>query len=448
MIEIGNLSGKLWHRHFAEDSFPNLKSNINNISVITYSSTCYLCSAYEFILNKISSESKFLTIVFGVSDWDLKNSIDKIIEEINKIHTDSKKYGFNLDVYLHTRCHVKMLSTDDTIYLGSQNIAGTSMPLSELKKKNYKKLLSSHELIIEFHDENQIIAKKILENVIDDKYNCYKVISGGNIVNIDFEKLCYWNDYKSILSHIGLVSQLKKHINDIDVDLDADSLTSEIDESFCSEVMNEIALIYKLKKSIHDRRDSSRVINKIVEFVSWLQNFEFTSATEDKLRAIHLDITELDLLTEMSHEEYDSFSFDLKDLSHDVLLDMSEEVITLIEFSDATTKDDFVGANESDVVSGISSNIGDYELHKYQDNDGNISDESILEAIYNKDISTNEQICAISDKVENLAYGILNIAVKKTIVHYECYLKGLLGVIRSKLEDESAVFERIDLDES
>ncbi|MEZ8108719.1 hypothetical protein ACED56_06505 [Vibrio splendidus] len=433
MKKIGDFSGKVWHRHFTEDSFFNLDRDTKSVRVITYSPINSFFSTYKFILDKLTSKPEFVTIVFGISDLNTEGAINKIRDQIEKIKIHANNQRFRLDVYLHTRCHVKMFSADDVIYIGSQNIATTSLPLSELKSRNYNKLFSYHELMVELSDKNQEMSTEILNNVIDDKCNCYKAIFNGKEVNIDFERLCYWNDYRSILTHVNSIESIKEKVDYFSCEIDEYDFISEIDISVSSEILDDIIDIYQ-------SRESNELVSKVVDFICYLQDFDAYNLIYGKMTDLISEVEESMSFSQIKENLDDILDLEFKDLPKDVLLDIANKIISIIEDNYSSSKEEIVEHNQHDIVNEISANIGNYELWQYSDNDGNISEDAIIEAIYNKDISLESQVFAMRKEIGNIAFSILEVAMEELITEYQDRLDISLGFLSEKINKESAIF--------
>ena len=141
----------------------------------------------------------------------------------------------------------------------------------------------------------------------------------------------------------------------------------------------------------------------------------------------------------------DILDFEFKDLPKDVLLDIANKIISIIEDNYSSSKEEIVEHNQHDILNEISANIGNYELWQYSDNDGNISEDAIIEAIYNKDISLESQVFAMRKEIGNIAFSILEVAMEELITEYQDRLDISLVFLAEKINKESAIFERIEL---
>ncbi|MBU2023891.1 MAG: hypothetical protein KJ609_05255 [Gammaproteobacteria bacterium] len=410
MNHLGNVSVDIYHRHFSEDSLESMKKidQINSLKIITYVSINSLKSTFSFINENFISKSGEAIIIFGLTGWNSKGSLEELKGIIKNIDGCSNK---NINVYIHTRCHIKMLSADENLLLGTQNISQTSCSFSELSELRFDYVFSSHELIMKVNDTGQKISNSIIDEITRDQYSCFNIIKDGVEVLVNWNDVFYWYDYKAIKEHVKAISIAADKVYNLD---GIDISEWEVDVGDCVEIA-------QLFQEIYESSTEENAIEKISDFLllvtgndsclideisifnvvdEILKSLEKVTLLNDGVQSY---IEVLEIFTDISISDIDKSDFSF-------FLERVKEVIFNAEAFD---KKNLVEFMDFEVVSQIESSLGDYDLSKYLDNDANISSESIQLAIYNDDISLDQRICTLSEHLKETSLKVIEVILEE-----------------------------------
>ncbi|WP_279488356.1 hypothetical protein [Aeromonas veronii] len=418
MKHLGRISADLFHRHFAQDAFERQKgmASIKSLKIVTYVPISALISTFKFIHENFIIKSDEAIIIFGVTGLNSKDSQEALCKECNEISKLSTK---NLNVYIHTRCHIKMLLADNELFLGTQNISSTSCSFSEISHLGYNNIFSNHELIMKIHDEGQHISNSIINEIMKDELSCFNIIKNGLKTPLDYKIIFELYDSKTIKEYFKIIRLAADEIYNLKNTIDTSKWELEIEDcveivELCEEIhnihTNDCSSIRKLSDFLllvtgEDRylrkelslSSSSFNIVELLEKISFLSDINSSTHKNEMLNALTNVLTSV--LSEIKVSDIDGNAFHV----------MLTKIKDVIFYAGLYDKRHLVEYMSHEVISQIESNIGDYELSRYIDNDANISHDSIQEAIYNDEIPLECQIYTLAEHVKKTSLEITEI---------------------------------------
>ncbi|TWD51961.1 hypothetical protein [Pseudomonas sp. SJZ131] len=162
MKQLAHVQSTVYYRHFSNDAFKKSKQyqQLKNTHIVTYCKSSGLIGTFNFLSKFFIDKSDSAKVIIGISDIDS----DKLADSLRSV---MKKITKNCDIYIHSACHVKMLSHDDMTILGSQNLSYTSQ--SYTANLNYKTAhYRLNEALVECVDEHQECAKMLMVELLSD----------------------------------------------------------------------------------------------------------------------------------------------------------------------------------------------------------------------------------------------------------------------------------------
>ncbi|QET79680.1 hypothetical protein [Aeromonas veronii] len=403
MKHLGKIPVDLFYRHFSQDSLKYIKEvkSIKSLKIITYVPISSFKSTFKFIDENFISKSDEVTIIFGLTGLNYDLSQEQLLEEITSIGKHSNK---KLNIYVHTRCHIKMLLADDNLLLGTQNISSTSCSFSELSRLNYNNVFSNHELIMMIYDKEQKISNSIIDELIKDSLSCFNIIRNGIQSPFDYNEILKGYDYKTILEHMNIIYIAADEIY---------RLNNKIDTSRWELELEDCVKIVELCKEIHDEHDKEYYVEKLSELLllltgedSYLReelnsNFDFVKSLEKIKLLSDNDILNvlINIFTEIK----------ITDIDDEYFYGMLTKIKDIIFHASVFDKELLVEHMSHEVINQIEGSLGDYDLSKYIDNDANISRNSIQEAIYNNEISLDRLVYTLAEHIKKTSIDIIEI---------------------------------------
>lgn len=169
MKKLASVSAAIYHKHYADNAYMNAseKTKLGQVHIVTYThyerlqGAGYFLNANFFRKCKGSGENAPRAIIgIGGLGYKLKHDIFEI-----QLKNLIKYLPNNVELYLHAACHVKMLSYDSLTTLGSQNISSTSLPYLDAKASP---ITRHHEMQVEFQDLGLTCAQAIFDEILCD----------------------------------------------------------------------------------------------------------------------------------------------------------------------------------------------------------------------------------------------------------------------------------------
>jgi len=443
MKAIGDIEGKLFHRHFSEDTFDEFKklTKILKLDLVTYVSVNSLLSTFKFISEEFIKKSDEVCVIIGIKGINAEDAEDKLIALKNFISNENKH---NLIVYIHSRCHVKAFSADDVLYLGTQNVSKTSNSLKEQLERRYTEIYNDHELVIRVNDTNKETTDKIKKQLIEDRYSCHKLYADGVLNNeLSIEYIRKWYDYRTIKTHIDYLASLPDGLSKHNIEVVKPAF--ELDAKYCTDVSEIIVKIYESNSDSNSRIQLNYFLSKVTgenrfiavdlpcatsfrEVLEELENLDSPISSCDEIGDIE------ELLKEES----------ISDIGSEESVEMFEEIRLLIIDSGAHDIDNLLEHRADEIINKIEGAPGDYNLWDYQDNDGGISADAIERAIIDKKISKNQQLHALHEYLEELVLGIVDITYQYLTPIVEERLERVHSTLDRILTNELDTHKRID----
>jgi len=433
MKTLSTIKGDLLHRHFGEDTFAEFKSisTISDLYIVTYSSMRTLRSTISFIFENFAEKSAKATIVIGIKGINddaaiiFKRAIN-FLGSLNHSH---------LTIYLHTRCHIKLIAADNLLYLGTQNISGTSNSFIENSEKNFKEVFNDHEIIIRIDEDGRSTAGKIIGELTSDTHSCFRVLRRGDIATISLEKIRNSYMQETIKRHF---ESIKIHAsNFIEIERHIDSDYYDFDEEHSKDIIKLLSSIsLSVSRDQHDKKLRELLKLAISEEDLNYLFYDYKDSIYSAIRDMQKD--EVPITQSINYQEAISC---LKETDIDRLdfgLPYFNELITSIKdeihFAGATDIPTYLEHMRHHVVSQLNSNQGQYDLNRVIDDEGFASFESIEAGICNNEISQSDQLDTLR---KELSFFVNNIA--KQIV------SALIEFIKLKLDEAyNAILACID----
>lgn len=445
MKHLGKISVDLFYRHFSQDSLNSIKeiTKINSLKVITYTPISAFKSTFKFINDNFVTKSNEATIIFGLTGLNSDVSPERLQNEIIDICNSSNK---NLNIYVHTRCHIKMLSADEELLLGTQNISSTSSSFYELSKLNYNKIFSNHELIIKIHDKENSISDSIIDEALKDNYSCFNIIKDGISKPLNYKKILYLYDYKTILEHMDIIILAADEISHLNSKIDTSKWYLEIEDcveivDLCQEIHNGHSkehYILTLSKFLtlvvgEDTylRDELNISPSIFNLMESLEKIPLLSGRDASINNHDISSILANIFTEIT----------ISDINDECFHNMLNKIKDIIFYASLFDKEHLIEHMNYEVISQIEGSLGNYDLSKYVDNDANISRESIQEAIYNNDISLERQIYTLSEHVKQTSIDISEVILDEFKSITKNRINKAKEILELKLNNEYSYFK-------
>jgi len=165
MKKIGSVVGDLYHKHYVDDAFQRYKrtKGVKEALIVTYCGYLDIGKAFDFLKFHVFPNSETHRVIIGLGGIGNGRGLKE--SEFQSVLSDLiQQIPYNVELYLHAACHVKMLSYDSFTIIGSQNLSSTSLSLSANPYAKYK----FHEAQIEFKDPKQLHAKALIEEILCD----------------------------------------------------------------------------------------------------------------------------------------------------------------------------------------------------------------------------------------------------------------------------------------
>ncbi|RZG04025.1 hypothetical protein EXT48_13920 [Pseudoalteromonas sp. CO348] len=446
MKYLANVEAKVFHRHFSEDSFDEIKklNNIKSLKVATYGPAKSLFSTVRFIVEDLASENTEVEILYGISNFNHKNTENEVKACLKRL---AKSEFNNVKLFLHSRSHVKAISADSDLYLGSQNVATTSKPMHELSGEGYKTLFSSHEVIIKISDNNNELIRGILKNLTDDNFCCTLFESKQCIDDIDFKILRYWYDYNEILDYLSFFEGIVKQYEEF---IFTSEISSEIEVERLHEILNLLADIFHSNSS-----DKTLILlNDLIEN-TYAESF-LDESTLDKISNLEGIIEEIIELNEASPNQIRSANLekakeliqpsDVFMINEDELEDVIYKIKNTIDYGYATDKESFLEFWEHEIVDHINSNPGDFDLSDYpigEDSRTHVKDISI--AVSREFISLDQQVYFLSPQIKELTVQVLDKVIPILVEIHETRVSEAYDILESAIAEHKEKVERFDM---
>lgn len=413
----------IYHRHFSEDSFYEIKQleTVATLKIATYGPSGSLFSTIKFIIDELASKKTDIEIVYGIADFGKPEAKEKIKTNLDKLLKDKIE---NIRIFLHSRSHVKAIYADGSLYLGSQNVASTSKSLSELTKRSFDELFSRHEIILKVNDPEGALSNQILTDLQRDRFCCLPLDNSLELNENDFHTLEYWHDHTELIEHVKLIKNTIESYSDLTPSYD---FSNELEIGELNEIIESLGEIFHEGSS--DK--SKEIINRLIKIVYGDSLLEASS--EKKL----CEFSEvLDLVSEIAESKPTQFDLDeleiVKDLiepvdvfslNDDDFEDIISDISNVISNAFATNKKSFLEKWEHEIVDYIASNPGDFDLSDYPiGDDSRVSDKDISNAISREFISLDTQINFLTPQINELASDTLGRIVSALHALYESKL--------------------------
>lgn len=446
MKHLANVQAQIFHRHFSEDSFDEIKrmKNIKMLKVVTYGAANSLYSTIKFIFEELASKGTEIEILYGVANFDSDQTENQIRNNLRWISQSKFK---DIRLHLHSRSHIKAVSADGKLFLGSQNIATTSKNLLDISSLEPDELYSNHEIIIKMEDNDNYMMSSIFDNLTDDKF-CYVFFDGNSCVDdIELGNLRYWYDYNEILNYI-------KDFNDVigqyDSFIHTTGVSSEIE-------VEELHSILEVLENIFEASSTNSFIKLVNDLIDIRYSESYLDdSTLDKLSSLKEIVDDIIELNENSPAKFKSDSLDkieeliqppdLNSIDEDELDDIIDKVRSAISYGFATDKKSFLEHWEFEIVDYINSNPGDFDLYDLPVNESSRPDEEdIAVAVSREFISLDQQVSFLGPQIGMLAREVLEHVISKLVMIHEERVSEAYDILESSIFELRKKVERFNI---
>lgn len=429
---IGEIKGNLYLRHYSQDTFKEFKElkNIDSLEIITYLSVSSLRSTLNFIMENFASKSQKVTIIFGISGLEYEGSEEKFnefVDDLKKLNNPS------LQIYLHSRCHIKAIRADELLYLGTQNVSSTSnMFIENVKKaKNSKKgswdsVFNYHELVFRVDSaSSREYSSKLIDLLLEDKISSHKIYNGA-LNSIDFALIKKQFDYNEIIEAHKAIRPYLKELLDTSASLFNLNLNYEEPDFTPENSADSLGLLISISNET-DLDSAKDDIEDILELTFGGDDLSQLKYDETDLFELHDGIDFLsqvcdsgglpEALSNSITGSLEEIQTRIDDLESPSIFSLCQEdknelfrkIINEIHAAGATDIESFVERNMHDISDYLTGSPGEYFDSLYTDEDGNLIDDAVEIAIRNKDLSKSTLIYAARDKLGDLMRVIANL---------------------------------------
>ena len=304
----------------------------------------------------------------------------------------SKEAGGNfedINIYIHSRCHIKAVYADNETYFGSQNFAKTARSFNE--NKNYSNLLNYHELVIKVEDNNGEQVKSLLDEIINDKLNCELILSSEKIeFTGSLQELDARRTVEAIKNEMKRLSDLKSQFNDISSIINEFELAEiEFVEILNFDQYSLISLFEKVSNS-NSYKEAISPLEKIFAIYTGEYSFQSPLDTDEKCIVIKDSLDDFssilegladqinsnlfDLITNKLQIVIDDFNeFELPEISNVSVFDECyEPIIEVLSNSDVYDLSHFNDTYLDEMNNAAQGSPGDVSF-EFLDNDGNLT---------------------------------------------------------------------------
>ncbi|SMQ22812.1 hypothetical protein SAMN04488483_0585 [Pseudomonas helmanticensis] len=429
MKKIGNIHGTVFHKHFSDDAFKKSmqQKKLRNSYISTYCSAGGLFRTYIFLNQHFIKKSDRAKIIIGISDIDSDMLIDGIIFIIDRMKTTT-------EVYIHSACHVKMLSHDDLTILGSQNLSYGSLSYTKNLKRNagHYRL---HEALVEFEDTHQECAIRLTDELLSDPAFFLKLSKDEKdkkSIERSVERLRWDHDLQRSKEHRELAEKIKNHVKT------SEALISEIKLSV---LLQDTEALFTTLKNMYKKRSSSYLL-ELLEVLYSHDPFSavFTNETYETLFITEALASEVD---SAYFSELESFTALYEHIleAPDSLLEFSrneslfDDIDAIIDRYRLLTPDEYINELEHDDINAEMESPDysrDYTMLA-RDNDGNFHD-SVFRSKRDKELGPRGKLKAsnpkhlihdLNERFEAYAREYLNEQYRQLLTHLMSAYYGL-----------------------
>ncbi|SNB59172.1 hypothetical protein SAMN04487880_3450 [Marinobacter sp. es.042] len=444
MKRLSSIKGDLFHRHFGEDTFTEFKSisEISELYIVTYSSIRALESTISFIFRNFVEKSNKATIVVGIKGINHDNATKKFEKAIKFIESLSHP---NLTIYLHTRCHIKLISADNLLYLGTQNVSGTSNSFLENSEKNFTEVFNDHEIIVRIDENGRSTADKIVDELKSDTHSCFCILRNTEIADTSLAEIRHSYSHEIINRHFESIKTHASNFTEIERQIDTDFY--DPDEEHPQDIIN---LLSSINLSV-SRKQHNKHLRELLQLAISEEDLDYLfsdyknsiySAIDDmRDDAIPISKSVNYQKAILCLEEADIEKIDFGASYFNELIDSIKEEIHFAGVTDIPT---YLEHMRHHIVSQLNSNQGQYDLHKVIDDEGFASFESIEAGILDNEISRADQLDTLRTELSSFVNNIAKMIISALIEFIKIKLDEAYNAMLACIDEVKANLSRLE----
>ena len=416
MKNIGAAQVNVFHRHFSDDSFAKVReqSQLTDLKIITYvglsNRSNRILGALKYIYsNFVKEKCNACQIVLGVKKIQVER-LEKDIGSVKEFLEDKT----NVTLYVHSRSHVKMISSQEITIIGSQNISQTSNNFFENASKGFKEVYNDHEVIFELTSGGYVLGENLFNEVVNDAYSCFLVQeqSPAELAN----QLRSGYQYKNIIKSKGYLRYIQEAINDVEFSY----FNNEVEVNYY-----DIEILLGLLEVLHDNRFTSSAHDDSLAEISHFLHGDDGIFRNGLLPADAV----LELVAELQDTAMDSFPKSISDnilktlkevenlmdfsdlrklntINSDAMADLGEAILTIAENHHAVGVEDFLTEHRDEIAHRLTYDPSDLDTFDLIDDEGKIIEGRVMEKVYAGEISDTVQLSVMQSE-SNLLHDVL-----------------------------------------